>query len=1643
MFIALALAACTVLADTPVEFGRSELDREFQAAGLQSPAADVDVRVSPGGAPESYRIHPEGRRILVQGADPAGAMYGALELGERVRMQGASGLASLDITGSPFLRDRGLNVFLTLPWDYEKNSTDYDPAALTDPQRWWFASDDYWRTLLDLMARSRLNWLDMHGTWDISVTDAPNLYAYFIQCPSFPEVGVKPQIKAANLARLNKIIDMAHARGIRVSLMAYEAKLRIPQNPSPPYPRDEKTAYAYTHEAVEGMIRGAPGLDAIGFRIGESGFGGEFFNCYTEAVKNSGRQIPLYTRSWVTRRAKVLPLAAASQDFTVEIKYNGEQWGPPYQIAGGRVAGWYSYSFEDYFSDPGRGPFARLWPGNEVSTSSGTAAWPSEPYKIVWQVRLNGTHRIFPFNDPEWVRRSIQCMRQGTASGYTVEPINAYFPASPGYYLADPKDRWCDWMHQRDDLFIMSWGRLGYDPQTPAEVFRAPLKARFGSHADQIAAAWQAASRVIPTAFSAYSLGPDHRNHAPELEWGGDTSAFIDREPFDSHVFMSVKEMTALRSMEGQDGRLTPLDAAELLHGLANQCDLSKVPVEDIPLPSRGQFHELRQSTAMLAHLAEYYASRFLAAEALSRSANPLAPHDEALKETGYYTSAALEAWRGLSDSPEARFYRPFTDRLRMGTNDFHWKNELPKMEEEAKRFPATPGFEPTRFMHDHPALAEPLLSWTSNGDQVVCTVTGNQVDLAWLLYKPLPSSTFFHKIPMKRHEDFGIVTYQASIDRLPAGHAIAAEIKFGDHIRRIPSWDPGPPYLIVPSRPGPTPTYYSSEEALTYLRPEVLSPDRYSMLLMCTRAWSSHRSFNVPTQRKLLTAVEHGLQLLVLQQDYASGRYPLRWLGPDSPVVRGEPTDDFDPLGTLGLPKFHAEGILWQPFAAAPGWDVFGNGGIAHANRGKGGIWMVQARLMQTMSVPESAQAIRTLLSMGDKSKPVVIIDAGTEGADMATSVFPDLLNAIGIPFLTLGEVIAAEQGADCLTPIPGPIQPDGVLEGRGGAMVSALVKSKVKAAAHLAVPPSIPDFDRRKDRQRKDLMRGLGLDPLPERTPLNARTTGTLQRDGYRVEKLVFESRPNFPVTALVYVPDAPAGTKFPVIVNPHGHWPHKKSEPVVQMRAISQALHGYLAIVIDTPGHSFEGDTPIERRWAGTHDDFALTMGVGNTTGVYVWDLMRAVDYLQTRPDADTSRIGITGASGGGLATVFAFAADERFTAAVPVCYATSMEVNPSNGCLCNHVPGSLRIGDRADILAIRAPAPVMVIGATDDVEFPPEGTRLTGEKLKALYAVLNAADNTAWQLFKSGHDYNKPMREAALGFFDRHLKGAASAEPVPEPNITPEPADSPELVCLPSPPADLRTMRDLVTERLEKAVRKPFEEVARLNGGLPEACPLNARVIEGPTSDPQTRFFAFDSEMGLTIPGLAVIPKGTIRAAAVLVCDEGKAQALRRFNVEALTSAGIACFCIDPRGLGEMAGLDERLMAYLGTSPVFAMGWDTARAVHAARELSTALGIPAQLPTGIAGRGACSAQAAMFAALIDPAPVSFVAGLDGLRDYVDILKRPVDPLAIQFFAADAAPLGHLRSLVGCPTRWHFADDPAPDAASIIKKLALPRF
>ncbi len=1568
-------------AANPIEFGREELARVAGEA-----ARSVRVTVVRGMKKEAYRVeHTNGTTMIVAG-DEVGAMYGELDLAERIKKSGPDAL-KVRSGGTPYLIDRGVNLFLTLPWNYKKNDTDYELAALTDPDRWWFHNENYWNTLFDLMAKSRLNWLDIHGSWDISSTGAPNMYAYFVTSPSFPKVGVPEDIKTTNLRQLNHVIEMAHARGIRVSLMCYEANLRIPQNPNPGYAANEANIYRYTAEVVEKMVRGLPKLDAIGFRIGESGHSESFFSCYNEGLKKAGRDIPLVTRSWITRKQKVLPLARASKDFTVEIKYNGEQWGAPYPVMGGRMANWSSYSFEDYFSDSGAGG-EKMWQGNPTPDGK---RWPAQPYKVVWQVRANGTHRIFPFYNPEWTRRSILGMKLGTVSGYTIEGEDAYFPKAQDYYLRDPKDKYCDWIHQRDEMYWMCWGRLGYDPETPESVFDD--RANELTHGK--ANIWKQASIIVPKAYMAFSLGPDHRNHAPELEWGGDMDAFLHGQGFDSFVNEPVDEYLANRHTKGQDSRDAP---AERASNFARAVDIR-------PLAGSftGREKELQVSTSLEIALGHYYWLRLNAALRYAETA----PAD-----LERYEAVDFGA-RDYGKLASSSFYRPFTDRLRMHTNTFTWASEMKKVEAENKRKtgPAT-----TRYgaggngaAGSRGAILSAKLQWRAVDSNIEYAVATSEAEHAWLLVKPLPSSTFFHRVVMQKRGN----VFSVELPRERCGTVFAVDLQRGHESIRFPDVESSTPYIVVPATPGPTPQIYNAEEAIRFLKPEKIDVRRYGAILVGSRASNFWLSNDRVMKRKLLEPVAKGLKLVILQQDF--NKYKLDWM-PKPLALEAFASDVLEPGRALGLRRVTAPGLIWQRFAKSDGWDLHGNGAIASMKYGKGEIWVTTARLMQNMHTPTAAQAFVDLLGVGGRTKPTILVDSCSEGGEFTSSCHPDLMNSHDIPFLTLGEVVAKEQGMDEYTTVAGPVNDDDVLNGKGEQLTNAVLMKQVQVAAARAIPTTRAELDADRGRRKSILMKSLGLDPMPARTPLNAKITGSVQRQGYRIEKLVFESRPGFFVTAHVYVPDVESRrpTRFPVIVHVNGHWAHKKAEDRLQLRNAICALNGYITICIDTPGHSFEGNSLIERREEGDHNDFKLVEGGSNTTGYYVWDAMRALDYMTTRNDTNMRQVGITGASGGGLAALFIFAADDRYKAAVPVVYMSSMELAPDNGCLCNHVPGLNQIGDKSDVLSIQAPKPVYIMGAQNDGEFPPDAMRLTHSKVKQIWSLYGKGDDTFVQVYAGGHDYNQPMRESMVGFFNKYVRGIGDGSPVKQTDITIyDPEDRSFLVL--DPPLPERTMRDLSKEYLDHAPKDvSARDAIDLNGGIPKTGDTKYR--ENGTGPKRT--VTFESEPGLVTPGVLVLPAGTSKGVRIVANDKGKAAAIQSHN------DGFAYLYLDVLGTGELGTLEMRYPVYLGRSVAFIGG-------HQMREAAMIMAHRYSTHIEFEGDGPLASQAAMWAGLMSqPADDSRevehfhldrVTGSGCLREWKDVFADSISDYAVQPRAHLMGTLENLRRAVKNST-WH---------------------
>ncbi|MDO9540977.1 MAG: acetylxylan esterase, partial [Kiritimatiellia bacterium] len=218
-----------------------------------------------------------------------------------------------------------------------------------------------------------------------------------------------------------------------------------------------------------------------------------------------------------------------------------------------------------------------------------------------------------------------------------------------------------------------------------------------------------------------------------------------------------------------------------------------------------------------------------------------------------------------------------------------------------------------------------------------------------------------------------------------------------------------------------------------------------------------------------------------------------------------------------------------------------------------------------------------------------------------------------------------------------------------------------------------SARDQKRREIRTRSDVLKlkaivrgklAQSFGKLPEKTPLNARMTGRFEREKYIVEKIIFESRPALCVTANLYIPKGISG-KIPCVLGPCGHAAVGKAYPHYQFFAQRLAAKGYLVLLYDPLSQGERTQYPGKEGLAQPkgccqeHNMMGNQMSlIGEFFGKWrLWDGIRALDYLLSRPEADPTRVGVTGNSGGGTLTTYLNAFDDRFTMAAPSCFVTT--------------------------------------------------------------------------------------------------------------------------------------------------------------------------------------------------------------------------------------------------------------------------------------------------------------------------------------------------------------------------------------------------
>jgi hypothetical protein len=310
-----------------------------------------------------------------------------------------------------------------------------------------------------------------------------------------------------------------------------------------------------------------------------------------------------------------------------------------------------------------------------------------------------------------------------------------------------------------------------------------------------------------------------------------------------------------------------------------------------------------------------------------------------------------------------------------------------------------------------------------------------------------------------------------------------------------------------------------------------------------------------------------------------------------------------------------------------------------------------------------------------------------------------------------------------------------------------------------------SAEDWQQQAPQARSELFEMMGLKPLPQKTDLKPIITGTETPEGCVVEKLHFQSRPGLYVTANFYKPAGKIDKPLPTILYVCGHSVMTKdgvsfgNKTGYHHHGLWFARHGYCCLMIDTLQL---GEIPGEH-----HGTFKLNkwwwVARGYTpAGVEAWNCIRALDYLETRPEVDKTRFGVTGRSGGGAYSWWIAALDDRIKAAAPTAGITSMKNHVVDGCVEGHCDCMYFINtfrwDYDKVLALVAPRPLLVCNTDRDSIFPIDGVFDLYQRARRVYGLLGADANIGLHIAEGPHKDTQPLNTGAFHWFERHLKGA---------------------------------------------------------------------------------------------------------------------------------------------------------------------------------------------------------------------------------------------------------------------------------------------
>jgi len=614
------------------------------------------------------------RTLLVCGSDDRGLMYALLDVADRIGWSDdpVNPLSEVkDIVEKPAVAERALSIYTMSRSHFES----------------FFHNEDYWDKYLDMLARDRFNTFALLFAYESSGYFAPP-YPYFFHVNSFPDVhvvGLTKEHQRRNLGSLNRVVKMTHDRGLNFTLGIWDHIYRGGVQTGAEQAADDELRWRvsgvtaeklvdYNKAGLIELLRLVPNLDAIQFRMhGESGLKKDemdiFWDNIYDIMREHGPGIRFDARTKGFPDRLIDMALEKGVDIRICTKYWMEQMGLPFHPT-------------------------HVHPSNQMDRRHGYADLLRYPqkYKMHWRLWNGGTSRVLLWGDPDYARRFAQSTHLYDGQGFEVnEPLATKMAghdhdAEP-FELLNPDYRYYDWEFQRYWHFFQVFGRLGYNPETPSEVWEKEFERRFGKNAaPHVMKGLHLASRILPRAVAysyPYNRFPTTRGWI-ERQRMEDLPKYAEALPSDTQQFLSMEE-AATNFLEGKESaKIHPLTSSKWFAKISNDV-LKAVDQAEKQIDDKGnkEFISTMVDLRILANLALYHSQRAKAgfSWALFKHSQDVNALDDAI----HHESEAVIAWGKIVDAAGNVYYHNLMMGVARADLAGHWKDELILLENGLK----------------------------------------------------------------------------------------------------------------------------------------------------------------------------------------------------------------------------------------------------------------------------------------------------------------------------------------------------------------------------------------------------------------------------------------------------------------------------------------------------------------------------------------------------------------------------------------------------------------------------------------------------------------------------------------------------------------------------------------------------------------------------------------------------------------------------------------------------------------------------------------------------------------------------------------------------------------------------------------------